>query len=88
MCLRRCARYDPQTAGIAADLHAVRGPTEPVLARVDPVLATPILLTDDELRDLLDFVREGLLDPRAEPQQLRRLIPRTVPSGFPVLRFE
>jgi len=80
--------YDPQTAGIAADLHVVPGPTEPVLARVDPVLATPILLTEDEFRNLLDFVRDGLLDPRAQPQQLRRLIPRTVPSGFPVLRFE
>jgi cytochrome c peroxidase len=80
--------YDPGAAGIAADLHAPPGPTEPVLARVDPRLATPILLTDDEFRDLVDFVREGLLDPRAKPEHLRRLIPRSVPSGFPVLQFQ
>ena len=64
------------------------GPIEPVLARLDPILATPIDLTDAEFRQLLDFVRHGLLDQRAGPDSLRKLIPRSVPSGFPVLRFE
>jgi cytochrome c peroxidase len=80
--------YDPQTAGIAHDFQATLGPVEPVLARVDPLLATPIHLSDDEFRQLVDFVRHGLLDPRAQPEHLRRLIPRSVPSGFPVLHFE
>jgi cytochrome c peroxidase len=80
--------YDPQVAGLAVDLHAPLGPREPVLARVDPILATPISLTPDEFRQLVDFVRHGLLDRRALPSQLRRLIPRTVPSGFPVLHFQ
>jgi hypothetical protein len=64
------------------------GPIEPVLARVDPILATPVELTDDEFRQLVDFVRDGLLDERVRPANLRKLIPRSVPSGFPVLIFE
>jgi cytochrome c peroxidase len=80
--------YDPQTAGIDADLYAPLGPSEPVLARVDTVLARPIVLTDDEFLNLVDFVREGLLDRRAQPEYLRKLIPASVPSGLPVLDFQ
>ena len=61
--------------------------SEPVLARLDPLLATPIDLTSEQFRDLVDFVRHGLLDRRARPEHLRKLIPRSVPSGFPVLDF-
>lgn len=80
--------YDPVVAGVDSDLTAAMGPIEPVLARLDPILATPIDLTDAEFRQLLDFVRDGLLDQRAGPANLRKLIPRSVPSGFPVIRFE
>jgi cytochrome c peroxidase len=80
--------YSASSAGIDSDLTAPMGPIEPVLARVDPILATPINLTDDQFRELVDFVRNGLLDERAKPENLRKLIPRSVPSGFPVLRFE
>ncbi|HKA17767.1 MAG TPA: cytochrome c peroxidase [Blastocatellia bacterium] len=80
--------YSPAAAGVAPDLRAPMGPIEPVLERVDPILATPIQLTDEEFTELVDFVRNGLLDPRAKPENLRKLIPRAVPSGFPVLRFE
>jgi hypothetical protein len=45
-------------------------------------------LTDEEFSQLVDFVRNGLLDQRAKPENLRKLIPRSVPSGFPVLGFE
>jgi len=31
-----------------------------------PILATPINLTDDQFRELVDFVRNGLLDQRAK----------------------
>jgi hypothetical protein len=48
---------------------------EPVLARVDPILATPINLTDEEFSQLVDFVRNGLLDRRAKPENLRKMIP-------------
>jgi cytochrome c peroxidase len=80
--------YHPAVAGVDSDLTAPMGPIEPVLARIDPILATPINLTDDEFRQLVAFVRHGLLDQRAKPANLRKLIPRSVPSGFPVLKFE
>jgi cytochrome c peroxidase len=80
--------YSRGAAGIAADLTAPMGPLEPVLARIDPILDIPIELTDEEFRQLVDFVRNGLLDQRAKPENLSKLIPRSVPSGFPVLRFE
>ena len=75
-------------AGVDDDLSAPLGPIEPVLERVDPILSTPIVLDDDEFRQLVEFVRDGLLDNRAKPENLRKLIPKSVPSGFPVLRFE
>ena len=80
--------YDPGVAGVDSDLYAPMGPIEPVLARIDPILARPIELTDIEFRQLVAFVRHGLLDQRAKPDNLRKLIPTSVPSGFPVLTFE
>jgi len=80
--------YEPVAAGVAADLQTLAGPIEPVLARIDPLLATPIDLTSEQFRDLVDFVRHGLLDRRARPEHLRKLIPRSVPSGLPVLDFQ
>ena len=81
-------QYDPVVAGVAADLRGLIGPAEPVLARIDPILATPIDLTTVQFEQLVDFVRYGLLDRRSTPERLRRLIPRSVPSGLPVLDFE
>jgi len=81
-------RYNAEAAGIDRDLTAPMGPIEPVLERIDPILATPIALTHDEFEQLVDFVRNGLLDKRAKPERLNKLIPRTVPSGFPVLSFQ
>src|SRR5438552_1969600 len=80
--------YDPVRAGVAADLAILRGPIEPVLELIDPLLATPISLTDDEFDWLVDFVREGLLDKRAQPEHFRRLVPKAVPSGRPTLVFQ
>ncbi len=80
--------YTPDKQRLAYDLTGPTGPLDPVLARVDPLLATPIDLTPDQFRQLLAFVRYGLLDPRATSEHLRRLIPTSVPSGRPVLIFE
>ncbi|HEV8368989.1 MAG TPA: cytochrome c peroxidase [Pyrinomonadaceae bacterium] len=80
--------YTPDAAGVDADLTVPMGPIEPVLARVDPILTTPIELTHDEFLWLVDFVRNGLLDQRARPDKLNKLIPKSVPSGFPVLSFQ
>jgi cytochrome c peroxidase len=73
---------------LAADLRAPMPPIGPVLDQVEPRMLTPVRLTNDEFRQLVEFVRTGLLDSRAKPQSLRRLIPRSVPSGRPVAQFE
>ena len=80
--------YDPTSAGVAADLRGPTGPIAPVLARLDPLAATPINLSTGEFRQLVDFVRNGLLDPSARPENLRKLIPRRVPSGRPLQTFQ
>jgi len=80
--------YTPTSQNLAIDLSGPTGPIKPVLALVDPILATPINLTNDEFRQLVTFVRNGLLDPRAKSDNLRKLVPRSVPSGRRVLMFE
>jgi len=81
-------RYNPLVAGIDPDLTQQIGPVEPVLARIDPLIARPIHLTPKEFKNLVTFVRDGLLDPRAAPEHLCALIPKAVPSGMPVATFE
>jgi cytochrome c peroxidase len=80
--------YNPTSAGVAVDLRGPTGPIAPVLARLDPALAAPINLSNVEFRQLLDFVSNGLLDPKAKPENLRKLIPRRVPSGRPIQTFQ
>jgi cytochrome c peroxidase len=80
--------YSPASQHLAADLSGAIGPIDPVLARVDPILAKPIALTPVEFDQLVAFVRYGLLDPRAKPESLRRLVPRNVPSGRAMLTLE
>jgi cytochrome c peroxidase len=80
--------YTPRRQKLAADLRGPTGPGEPVLERVDPLLRAPITLTEAEIRQLVAFVGNGLLDPRAKPEHLRRLVPRALPSGRPPLSFE
>jgi len=82
--------YDPAAAGIAPDLRVRRGPIDPVMARLDSGIAAlgDLHLTRSEFGDLVAFLREGLLDPRARPDSLCKAIPKSVPSGLRVLRFE
>jgi cytochrome c peroxidase len=80
--------YDPARAGLAADLISPLGPIEPVLERIDPLLATPLILNADEFACLVDFVRNGLLDQSARPEHFRNLVPNSVPSGRSTLTFE
>src|ERR1041384_6400541 len=86
--VRSVNNYAPAAAGVAPDRSGPLGPMEGVLARLDPLLTDPSRLTDEEFRQLVDFVRDGLLDPRARPERLRTLVPKAVPSGRPVLIFE
>ena len=80
--------YTPASQNLSADLNGPLGPMSPVLDRLDPALSTPIVLKESQFDQLLAFVRDGLLDPLAIPARLQRLVPRTVPSGRPVLTFE
>jgi cytochrome c peroxidase len=80
--------YNPTRAGVANDLRYRIGPIEPVLARVDPLLQTPIYLTGGEFEALVAFVRDALLDERASKRHLCPLVPASVPSGYPTMDFE
>ncbi|HTS28879.1 MAG TPA: hypothetical protein VMH81_23575, partial [Bryobacteraceae bacterium] len=80
--------YDPVRAGVDPDLRLRLGPIEPVLARIDPLLRNPPQLTPEEFETLVAFVRTGLLDSRAERRNPCSLIPPSLPSGRPPLRFE
>jgi hypothetical protein len=51
-------------------------------------MVAPINLSNGEFRQPLDFVSNGLLDPKAKPENLRKLIPRRVPSGRPIQVFQ
>lgn len=79
-------RYTPDA--LAPDLRGPTGPIEPVLARLDPLLRRPVLLSEEEFTQLVDFLREGLLDPGARPEALRSLIPEVLPSGRAGFRFQ
>ena len=74
--------------GLPADLRGPRGPVVPVLERLDARLRKPVALSPSEFDALVDFVRNGLLDPAAQPERLRRLIPERLPSGRAPLRFQ
>ncbi|MFN8490791.1 MAG: cytochrome c peroxidase [Caldilineaceae bacterium] len=81
-------RYNPAAQGLSPDLSGPLGPIAPVLQRLDPLLAAPLPLTNEEFAQLMAFVRNGLLDPRAKPENLRKLVPHALPSGNPLFVFE
>jgi cytochrome c peroxidase len=80
--------YDPADHGLDPDLAGPTAPVEPILANLDPLSRAQVALTNRQFRDLLAFVRDSLLDPRARPERLERLVPAQLPSGRPALRFE
>lgn len=80
--------YSAIRAGVDRDLTYRVGPIEPVLARIDPLLAAPIRLSEDEFENLIAFVARGLLDKRAAPKALCSIIPASVPSGRALVNFQ
>ena len=87
--VRSARTYNAAVAGVDPDLTVrMVGLIEPVLGRLDPIVQKPIALSIDEFRDLLAFVRDGLLDPRAKRENVCRLVPSTVPSALPVAIFQ
>lgn len=88
--LRLAPSYDAKAAGVDADLRVRRGPAKPVLDKLEPRIhaLSDLKLSSREFQDLLAFLRDGLLDLDARPENLCRQIPETVPSGLKVLEFE
>ena len=80
--------YDPAAAGLPPDLCVKLGPMDPVLGKLDARLADPTFFTEEEIADLVEFLRDALLDERAKPENLMKLIPAELPSGLPPLTFE
>lgn len=80
--------YNPIKAKLDKDLTYRLGPIEPVLARLDPLLAQPIKLSQDQFESLVEFVKVSLLDGRAGRRNACALIPAIVPSGMSPLNFE
>jgi cytochrome c peroxidase len=82
--------YSAAAAGLDADLTFRMGPIEPVLDRLEPEIAAlgDLNLSPHEFQDLLAFLRDALLDPDARPEKLCKQIPKSVPSGLKVLRFQ
>jgi len=86
--IRGAATYDPAGNAVDADLDGALAPMAPILARLDPLVATPKHLSEQQIEAIVAFCRDGLLDPDAKPERLRRLIPHELPSGREPLQFQ
>jgi cytochrome c peroxidase len=81
--------YDPGANGVAADLRVLSPPRDPIIALgLDPKLPDNFGISEAEFADLVTFVRDGLLDPRALPAHLCGMVPATVPSGMSIGTFQ
>ena len=80
--------YNPALAGLDDDLQGLMGPIGPVLARIDPGLATPVILSESDFNHLIAFLRTGLRDSKATAHNLRKLIPSHLPTGRSVHTFQ
>jgi cytochrome c peroxidase len=85
--LNSARSYVPVQNGVPADLRRNMGPIEPVLALLDPLVAQPPVLTDDEFKQLVAFVRDALLDPKNTVVDNCRDIPSVLPSRMQQLTF-
>ena len=54
--------YSPYHAGVAPSLIRPIAPVLPLLTNLDTLLSTPLPLTFRQFEDLVEFVRDGLLD--------------------------
>jgi hypothetical protein len=70
----------------APDLRGPLGPIVPVLARLESGGSTPINLSTTN-SPAGRFCPQRIARPKARPENLRKLIPRRVPSGRPIQDF-
>jgi cytochrome c peroxidase len=85
--VEQARQYNPVAAGLPADLTHRVGPTVPT-ALLDPLVKNAISLSEQEFRELVHFVDQGLLDQRVKKANLCDLIPASVPSGLSTMSFE
>lgn len=86
--LRSLNKYSAREAGVAKDLAGRMAPIQKVGASVDPLSLVTGKLDEQEVADLIRFVRNGLLDQRAQAESLCKLVPSSLPSGAPLPKFE
>ncbi|TFW32655.1 cytochrome-c peroxidase [Massilia horti] len=80
--------YDAKRAGVAPDLVMRMAPIAYVAATIDPLVRDPLRLSRQELDDLIQFVRTGLLDERMLSSHTCSLVPKSLPNGAQLLKFE
>jgi cytochrome c peroxidase len=82
------SHYDPEDAGLDPAVYQ-EGPVHSMLDDVDALVATPLILTDQEFYNLVAFVRDALLDDKAMPGQECAFMPTQdeIPSGFTLETF-
>jgi cytochrome c peroxidase len=80
--------YNATRAGVAPDLRHRLGSADNVAATIDPLVRQPMRLTGQEEADLIQFLRTGLLDARAQASEICTHVPATLPSGAVPLTFE
>lgn len=85
--VRSLNSYNAKKAGVAADLTGRMAPIQKVSASLDPQLPPLGILNEQEVADLVRFVRNGLLDQRALPAKMCKLVPAALPSGAPLPKF-
>jgi cytochrome c peroxidase len=78
--------YD--TSRLDASLQAPLGPMAAVVELAHDFSRQPVPMSDEELRQVTEFVGNALSDPDASPAALRHLVPDAVPSGLPVHDFD
>jgi len=81
--------YAPGQNGVPADLRKNRPPVDNVLnTNLDPLVATPILLTDEEFNQLYAFVANALYDEKDARGPNCGRVPVRLPSRMQALSFE
>jgi cytochrome c peroxidase len=77
--------YDPVAEDLPSDLSV--GPYQDILDEgLDPLVAHPTQLNNEEFENLVDFVENALLDPKVH--DFCSLLPTSVPSGDALQLFE
>jgi len=84
----KIATYNPYNFGVPQDLKFKKSDMTDVMKTLDPVLKQGISLSRNEKEDLLVFLTESLFDKRASAENLKKEIPKSVPSGIHLQYFE